>query len=173
MGTEGPASASARAVESSTVSFAEAGVDALVDSKTVSSTLAILLLLGVIAGALGTFDNSGFGGGLRIFRKPADSPSSGSSTAFSLASAGCFGASVDSVFSCPITYGTSANSPLEPTIARYPRSAVEVVPSPSFDTLAVLMYLGQCVKTLIFLPFGTAEMAEVAAFLFFPYFCKG
>jgi hypothetical protein len=46
-------------------------------------------------------------------------------------------------------------------------------PSASIGTLAVSMYLGRCVKTLIFLPFGVAEMAEAAAFLFFPYFRKG
>jgi hypothetical protein len=51
--------------------------------------------------------------------------------------------------------------------------AVEDVPSPSFDIVAVSMYLGRCIKTLIFSPFGTAGMAEVAAFLFFPYFHEG
>jgi hypothetical protein len=172
MGTEGPASTSARVVVASTASFAGAGVDALVDSKTTSSTLAILLL-GVIAGALDTFGNSGSGGGLRIFGNPADSSSSSSSTAFSLASVGRFGAPTDSAFSCPITLGTLADSPLELTGARYLGSAVEDFPSASFGTLAVSIHLGRCIKTLIFLPFGAAEMAEVATFLFFPCFCEG
>jgi hypothetical protein len=154
-------------------SFAGAGVHTLVDSKTASSTLAILLLLGVIAGALDTFGNSGSGGGLRIFGNPADSSSSGSSVVFSLASVGRFDAPADSALSCPITLGTSADSPLELTGARYPGSAVEDVHSASFGTLAVSMYLGWCVKTLIFLPFGAAEMAEVANFLFFPAFREG
>jgi hypothetical protein len=92
MGIEGPTSASTRAVAALAVSFTGAGVDTLADSKTASSTLVVLLLLGVIAGALGAFGNYGFSGGLRIFCNPADSPSSGSSAAFSLASAGCFGA---------------------------------------------------------------------------------
>jgi hypothetical protein len=111
MGTEGPASGSARAVAASAVSFAGEGVDALVDSMTASSTLAILLLLGVIAGAFETFGNSGFGGGLKIFGSPTVSSRSGSSVAFPLASGACFGASADSVAG---TFGTSANSSLEP-----------------------------------------------------------
>jgi hypothetical protein len=165
MGTEGPAWASA--------SFAEAGVATLIDSKIASSTLAILLLLEVITGALDTFGNSGSGGGLRIFGNPAESSGPGSSVAFSLALVGGFGAPTDSAFSCPITLGTSADSPLELIGARCPGSMVEDVPSANFGTLVVSMYLGRCVKTLIFLPFGTAEMAEVAAFLFFPYFREG
>jgi hypothetical protein len=39
--------------------------------------------------------------------------------------------------------------------------------------VAISIFLGRCVKTLIFLPFGTAEMAEVAVFLFFPCFHEG
>jgi hypothetical protein len=74
MGTKGPALASA--------SFAEAGVAALVDSRIASSTLAILLLLGVIAGALDTFDSSSSDGGLRIFGNLANSSGSGSSATF-------------------------------------------------------------------------------------------
>ena len=95
MGTEGPTSGSARAVAASAVSFAGEGVDALVDSMTASSTLAILLLLGVIAGAFETFGNSGFGGGLKIFGSPTVSSRSGSLTAFPLAWVACFGASAD------------------------------------------------------------------------------
>jgi hypothetical protein len=63
MGTEGPASTSTRVVAASVASFAEAGVGALVDSKIVSSMLAILLLLGVNAGTLDSFGNSGSGSG--------------------------------------------------------------------------------------------------------------
>jgi hypothetical protein len=47
-GTEGPASVSARVVAASAIFFAGAGVNSLVDSMAASSTLAILLLLGVI-----------------------------------------------------------------------------------------------------------------------------
>jgi hypothetical protein len=72
-------------------SSVEAGVDTLIDSMTAFSTLAILLLLGVIAEILDTFGNSGSGGGLSIFGSPVGSSSSGSSTDFSLASAGRFG----------------------------------------------------------------------------------
>jgi hypothetical protein len=50
---------------------------------------------------------------------------------------------------------------------------MEDVPSPSFGTVVVSIYLGRCVKTLIFLPFGTTEMAEVVVFLFFPCFREG
>jgi hypothetical protein len=149
-----------------------AEVDTLVDSKTTSNTLAILLLLVVITGSLGTFGNSGSGGGLRIFCNPDDSPSSSTSTVFSVASVECFGAPTDSIFSCPIISGSSADSSLEPAGAGCHGSAVEGAPSTSFGTLAVSMYLGLCVNTLIFLPFGTAEMVEVAVFSFFPIFAR-
>jgi hypothetical protein len=43
----------------------------------------------------------------------------------------------------------------------------------AFAPTAISMYLGQWVKTLIFLPFDTTEMAEAAVFLFFPYFHEG
>jgi hypothetical protein len=87
-----------------------------------------------------------------------------------LASAAGFGASADPVAG---TFGTSADSSLEPARAGYPGSVVEDVPSTSFDIVAVSMYLGRCVNTLIFLPFSAAEMAEVAVFLFFPCFHEG
>jgi hypothetical protein len=170
MGNEGPALVSTRTVAASVVSFAGAEVDALVYSKTASNTLAILLLLGVTAGTLDTFGNSGSGNGLKIFGSPIGSPSSGSSAAFPLASVECFGASANSVTEI---FGTSADSPLEMVGAGYPSSVVEDVPSASFGTVVVSMYLGWCVKTLIFLPFNVAEMAEVAAFLFFPCFHEG
>jgi hypothetical protein len=51
-------------------------------------------------------------------------------------------------------------------------SAVEDAPSSNFGTVAISMYLGRCVKTLTFLPFGTVEMAEVVVFLFFPTFTR-
>jgi hypothetical protein len=170
MGTEGLALTLARIVVAAAASFAGAGVDALVDSKTASNTLAILLFLGVIAGALDTFGNFGSGSGLKIFGSSASSPSSGSSVDFPLASVGRFGAFADSVAG---TVGISTDSPLEPAGAGYLGSTVEGVPSTSFGTLAISMYLGRCIKTLIFLPFGIAEMAEAATFLFFPCFCEG
>jgi hypothetical protein len=129
--------------------------------------------LGVILGTLDTFDNSGSGSGLKIFGSSTGSSSSGSLTVFSLASVGRFGTPVDSVFSCPITFGTSVDSPLELIGAGYPGSTMEDVPSASFGTLAVSMYLGRCVKTLIFLLFDAAEMAKTTAFLFFPCFHEG
>jgi hypothetical protein len=123
---------------------------------------------------LDTFGNSGSGGGLRIFGSLADSSSSGSSTVFSLASAGRFGASASSIFSCPAIFGTSADSSLALAGVGYSSSEAEEIPSTSFGTLAVSMYLGRCVKTLIFFPFSVAEMAEAAAsFLFFPCFREG
>jgi hypothetical protein len=148
------------------------GVGALADSRTASSMLAILLFLGVIAGALDSFGNSSSGGGLKIFGNPTDS-SCGSSIVFSLASAGRFGASTDSAFSCPIAFGALADSPLAPVGPGYSGAVAEEVPLASFGTLAVSMYLGRSVKALIFFPFGVAEMVKVAAFLFFPCFHEG
>jgi hypothetical protein len=126
--------------------------------------------LGVTAGAFDTFGNSGSAGGLKIFGSPTISPSYGSLAAFPLASAPSFGVLTDPAAG---TFGISANSSLGTVGAGCSTSAVEYVPSPSFDTVAVSMYLGRCIKTLIFLPFGTTEMAEVAAFLFFPCFHEG
>jgi hypothetical protein len=123
----------------------------------VSSTLAILLLLGVIAGAFDTFGISGSADGLKIFGSPTVSPSSGSLAAFPLASAPCFGISTDPVAG---TFDNSANFSLGLAGAGCYTSAVEDVPSPSFGTMAVSMYLGKCVKTLIFLPFGTTKMPK-------------
>jgi hypothetical protein len=171
VGTKGPASASTRAVAASATFFAWAGVNAVVNSMTASSTLAILLLLGVIAGAFDTFGNSGSCGRLKIFGGPVVSSQSGSSVAFPLASAICLGASVDPVAG---TFGTSADSSaLRPIGADYLGSAMEDVPSLSFGTVAVSIYLGRCVKTLIFLSFGTTEIAEAVVFLFFPCFREG
>jgi hypothetical protein len=129
-----------------------------------SSTLAILLLLGVIAGAFDTFGNSGSAGAVV-------SSQSSFSAAFPLTSAVCFGTSADPVAE---TFGTTADSS-ELRLAGVACSvpAVEGVPSPSFGTVTVSMYLGRWVKTLIFLPFGTTEMAEAAVFLFFPCFREG
>jgi hypothetical protein len=170
VGTEGPASSSTRAVAASATFFAGAGVSALVDSMIVYSTLAILLL-GVIAWAFDTFGNSGSGGGLKIFGGPVVSSRSVSLAAFPSASAVSFGASADPVAG---TFGTLADfSALHSTGADCPGTAMEDVPSPSFGTEAVSIYLGRCVKTLIFLPFGTAGMAEAAVFLFFLCFREG
>jgi hypothetical protein len=44
-----------------------------------------------------------------------------------------------------MTLSTSSNSPLAPTRAGYSGSAVEEVPSASFNTLVVSIYLGWCV----------------------------
>jgi hypothetical protein len=85
-------SALARAVVALATFFTGAGVSTLVDSMTASITLAILLLLGVIAGVFATFGNSGSGGGLKIFCGSAVSSRSDSSAVFPLASAVCFGA---------------------------------------------------------------------------------
>jgi hypothetical protein len=89
-----------------------------------------------------------------------------------VASAECFGALADSIFSYPIISSTSVDSSLEPAGAGCPGSTVEGVPSTSFGTLAFSMYLGRCVNTLFFLPFGAADMAEVAVFSFFPAFAR-
>jgi hypothetical protein len=108
VGTEGPASTSAQAVAASTTFFAGAGVNALVDSMTASSTLVILLLLRVITGAFDIFGNSGFAGGLKIFGSPTVSPIFGTVAIFSLASAPCFGDGRSRLFClssgrCPFT----------------------------------------------------------------------
>jgi hypothetical protein len=62
---------------------------------------------------------------------------------------------------------------LAPAGAGYSGSVAKEVLSASFGTLDISMYLDRCVKTLIFLPFGVAEMAEAVAFLFIPYFREG
>jgi hypothetical protein len=120
---------------------------------TVSSTLAILLLLGVVAGAFATFGNFASTVGLKISGSTITFSSSGFLAASSLASTG------------------SAIGTFDSSICL--ASTVEDVPSPSFGTVAVSMYLGRCVRTLIFLPFGTTEMAEAAVFLVFPCFHEG
>jgi hypothetical protein len=170
VGTKGPASASVQTIAASTTFFTGTGVNALVDSMTASNTLAILLLLGVIAGVFDIFGNSGSAGGLKIFGSPTVSPSFGTVAVFYFASATCFGVPTGPAAGA---FDNSASSSLGMVGAGCSASTVEDVPSPSFGTVAVSIYLGRCVKTLIFLPFGTAEMAEVAAFLFFPCFHKG
>jgi hypothetical protein len=95
---------------------------------------------------------------------------------FSLVLVGRFGTSAISVFSysaITIGFGTSADSPLALAREGYSGSTAEEGPSASFGTLAVSMYLGQCVKTLTFFPFGVVEIAEAATFLFFPCFHEG
>jgi hypothetical protein len=67
---------------------------------TASSTLAILLLLGVIVGVFATFNNSGSGG-------PIVSSWSGFSAVFPSASVVCIGTSADPVAE---TFGTTADS---------------------------------------------------------------
>jgi hypothetical protein len=157
-GAEGPASVSTQAITTSTTFSTGVGVSDLVVSMTASSTLAILLLLGVVAGAFATFGNSA-SGGLKISSDTIVSSSSGFFNAVSLASTTFFGVSTGSAVG---TFGKSI------CLA----SAVEDVPSPNFGTTAVSIYLGRWVKTLIFLPFGTTEMAEAAVFLFSPAFAR-
>jgi hypothetical protein len=140
---------------------AEAGVGTLVDSRIASSTLAILLLFGVTAG---------------IFDISANFLNYGSSVIFALALAGCFGtsATLASVYSVAVFRISSSADPVVASVgAGNSGLAVEEGPSSSFGTLAVSMYLGRCVRTLIFLPFGVAEMDEAAVFLFFPCFREG
>jgi hypothetical protein len=123
IGADGPASAVSSVIPASLdffgispfLSGAEAGVCTFEDSITASSTLAILLLFGVIAGILDTFGSSGSCGGLRVFDCSADFLNYGSSVVFSLALVGRFGTSVVSVFSCSaitIGFGALAHSPL-------------------------------------------------------------
>jgi hypothetical protein len=139
----------------------ETGVVTLVDSMTASSTLAILRLFGVTTG---------------IFDTSADFLNSGSSTVFSFASVGHFGTSaiLVSVCSAAVFRISSSADPVVASVgAGNSGSIVDEGPSASFGTLAISMYLGRCVKTLIFLPFDVAEMAEAAVFLFFPCFHEG
>jgi hypothetical protein len=124
------------------------------------STLAILLF-GVTTG---------------IFYTSADFLNSGSSVIFAFASAGHFSTSVisASAYSTVVfRISSSADPAMALAGAGNSGSTAEEGPSASFGTLAVSMYLGRCVKTLIFLPFGIAEMAEAAAFLFFLCFHEG
>jgi hypothetical protein len=142
---------------------------------TASNTLAILLFFGVAVEIFVIFGSSISCDGLRIFGCSTDLLGFGFSVVFSVSPVH-FGTSVVLVFSCTIItdgFDTSTDSPLASAEAGNSGSIVEEGPSTSFDTLAVSMYLGRCVKTLILFPFGVAEMAEVAAFLFFPCFHEG
>jgi hypothetical protein len=161
MGTEGPGSASAWTVTASASFFVGAGVKIFVVSMTVSSTLAILLLLGVVAGAFVTFGKSAPAGALKIFGIITVFSNFGFLDASSLASAGpAIG-----------TYGTTIDPlALQAVGAACFALAVEEVPSLNSGTTTVSIYRGRCVKTLIFLPFGTAVVAEAIIFFFFPFF---
>jgi hypothetical protein len=126
-----------------------------------SSTLAILFLFGVIAG---------------FFYTSVDFLNYGFSVVFALASAGQFSTSAISASVCSAAVfriSSSADPVVASAGAGSSGSTAEEGPSVSFGTLVVSMYLGRCVKFLIFLPFGVAEMAEAIAFLFFPYFREG
>jgi hypothetical protein len=123
----------------------ETGVDVFTASITASSTLAILLFLGVVTGILDGFGGSVMHGGLRTF--------SGSAAFFS--------------------FGYSAGSVLASTGTEPLGSDIEADPSISLGTSAVSMRLGQCVKTLTFFNFGALEATEVTVFLFFPCFREG
>jgi hypothetical protein len=124
---------------------AEEGVDVFIDSITASSTLAILLFLGVAAWMLDGFSSSVVHGGLNAFNCSAAFSSFGSLAGFVLASTG---------------------------IGR-PSSVRGAIPSLSFGTLVVSMRLGRCVKTLTFVDLDALEVVEIAAFLFFPCFHEG
>jgi hypothetical protein len=102
--------------------------------------------------------------------QPYFSPSFGSLAASSLASTPSFNVLAGSIAG---TFGNSDRSSLGAAGAGCSISAMEDVPSSSYGNVVVSMYLGRCVKTLIFFPFGTTEMAEEAVFLFFPCFHEG
>jgi hypothetical protein len=142
---------------------------------TASSTLAILLLFGVTAGIFYTFSSSVSCGGLKVFGCSTDFLNSGSSVVFALASVGHFGTSAISAFdfSAPaFEIGSSVDPTMASAVAGCFGSAAED-PSVGFGTLAVSKCLGRCVKTFTFFPFSVAEIAEAAAFLFFPCFHEG
>jgi hypothetical protein len=96
--SEGPASEIVCAIPASSDFFGtlasvlsastKAGVDVFIESITASSTLAILLFLGVAAGMFDGFDSSVAHGGLSAFNCHAVFSSSGSSVTFVLASTG-------------------------------------------------------------------------------------
>jgi hypothetical protein len=117
-----------------------------------------------VARAFATFGNSASAGGLKISGSIIVFSSSGFLAASSLASAG----------SAKGTFGTTADSSaLRPVGAACSVSAMEDAHSPNFDNVAISIYLGRWVKTLIFLPFGATEMTEAAVFLFFPCLHEG
>ena len=124
---------------------AEAGVNVFTDSITASSTLAILLFLGVVAGMLDDFGSFVVLGGLNAFNCSAAFSSFDSSAGFVLAS----------------------------TDTERLGSAIAAALSISFGTLAISMRLGRRVKTLTFFDFDVLEVTEVVAFLFFPCFREG
>jgi hypothetical protein len=130
---------------SPSASGAEAGVDTFTDSIPVYSTLAILLLFGVIATIFDTFGSFVSCNGLKAFNCSVDFLSPSSSAGSDMVSM-----SVERLGSRP-----------------------EVDPSIGFDTSVVSARLVRCVKTLTFFGFGVLEIAEAAAFLFFPCFCEG
>jgi hypothetical protein len=109
--------------------------------------------------SLCTFDSSASVGGLRISGVFTVFSTFDSSALSSLVSAGptvgTFGTTIDS--SALYTIGAVCFG-----------SAVEEVPSPNLGTTAGSIYHGRWVRTFTFLPFGTAVVAEAAAFLFFP-----
>jgi hypothetical protein len=104
-----------------------AGVYVFTDSITTSSTLAILLFIGVTAGMLDGFGSSVVQGGLSAFSCSVIFSSFGTSTGFDLASAGI-------------------ERPVSVTVATL---------SLSFGTSVVSIRLGRCVKTLTFFDLDT------------------
>jgi hypothetical protein len=153
--SEGPASEIVPATSASSDSFetlasmldasTEAGVDVFIDSITTSSTLVILIFLGVTEGMLDGFDSSIVQGGLSAFSCFVVFSSFGSSVGFELASTG---------------------------IERL-GSVTRATLSLSSGMSAVSIRLGRCVKTLTFFDLNAQEVAEVETFLFFACFRVG
>jgi hypothetical protein len=83
---------------------------------------------------------------------------------------GGLSANYSAVFS---TFGSSVTFVLASTGTERLGSEIGANPSISFGTSIVSMRLGQRVNTLTFCDFDALEVAEIAAFLFFPCFCEG
>jgi hypothetical protein len=109
-----------------------------------SSTLAILLLLGVAAGIFDAFGSSVSHNELRAFSCSIAFFSSGPSAGFVLASIG----------------------------AEQLGSDTEEDPSIGLGTSAISMRLGRCVKTLTFFDLGVLEVAKHQCFFSFLAFAK-
>jgi hypothetical protein len=125
--------------------LAEAGVDVFTDSITESSTLAIVLFLGVAAGMFDGFGSSVAYGGLSALNCSAIFSTFGSSVAFVLAS----------------------------TSTERLGSEIGAAPSISFVMSAASMHLGRRVETLTFFDLDVLEVTKAATFLFFPWFREG
>jgi hypothetical protein len=116
--------------------------------------------LGVAVEAFCTFGSFAFVGGLRIYGIFIISSIGGSSALSYLALVG------PTVCVFGITAGSSTLCVIGAICLA---SVVEEDPSPNLGTTAGSMQCDRWVRTFIFLPFGSAAMAEAAVFLFF--FC--